>query len=30
LSELYVQVPPELQASFIAAVDKGNIRSMPT
>jgi squalene monooxygenase len=29
LWELYVQVPPELQASFIAAVDKGNIRSMP-
>ncbi|BAT86953.1 hypothetical protein VIGAN_05028600 [Vigna angularis var. angularis] len=23
------QVPPELHASFIAAVDKGNIRSMP-
>lgn len=23
------QVPPELQSSFIAAVDKGNIRSMP-
>lgn len=23
------QTPPELQAAFIAAVDKGNIRTMP-
>ena len=29
MRELYVQVPPELYASFIAAIDKGNIRSMP-
>jgi squalene monooxygenase len=29
MRELYVQVPSELYASFIAAIDKGNIRSMP-
>jgi squalene monooxygenase len=30
MRELYVQVPPELlYASFIAVIDKGNIRSMP-
>lgn len=25
----YVQIPPQLQDSFIAAIDSGNIRTMP-